>query len=169
MTSTERTSLNEIVFALNTCIEACTDGEKGYALAAADVQSPALKEIFLARSLERADFVSTLQKATRDLHGAPENEGSVRGTLHRGWVGLRKVLEGKNDLLILEEVLRGEEAARSAYQEAVCHAQRGLLPEDVQALLDAQSAAIGSSLTDLRSRKAAFFAAHTTAPSTDGA
>lgn len=160
MSPTPHTDLKEIVFALNTCIEASTDGEKGYALAAADVQSPGLKEIFLARSLERADFVSTLQKATRDLHGAPESQGSVRGTLHRGWVGLRKVLEGRNDLLILEEVVRGEEAALSAYQEAMCHAQAGLLPADVMTLLEAQSSAISNSLVDLRNRKAATFAAH---------
>lgn len=151
MNSNEPTDLKEVVFALNSCIEACTDGEKGYAMAAADVRSPALKEFFLARSLERADFVSALQKATRDLHSVPENKGSARGTLHRGWVGFRKVLEGQNDQLILEEVVRGEEAARNAYQEAMCHALSGKLSPDLKSLLEAQNMAIGDAITDLRS------------------
>lgn len=151
MNSNEKTDLKEIVFALNTCIETCTDGEKGYAMAAADVRSPTLKELFLSRSLERADFVSALQQATRDLHAVPENQGSPRGALHRGWVGLRKVLEGQSDLLVVEEVTRGEEAALNAYQEAMCHALSGKLPSAVQELLQTQSAAISSAIADLRS------------------
>ena len=158
-TTTESTDLKEIVLALNTCIEACTDGEKGYALAAADTLSPALKELFLQRSIERADVVSTLQKATRDMHGNPESQGSTRGTLHRGWVGLRKVLEGRSDLLVVEEVIRGEEAALNAYQDAIYHALKGRIPEDVRTLLEAQSSSIVATVTDLRGRKSALIAA----------
>lgn len=154
MNANEPTDLKEVVFALNTCIEACTDGEKGYALAAADVRSPTLKELFLARSLERADFVTALQKAARDLDAVPENQGSPGGTLHRGWVGLRKILEGPNDQLILEEIVRGEEAARIAYQEALCHATSGKLSPTIASLLKAQNDAIAEAISDLRKQHA---------------
>lgn len=153
MNSTEPTETKEIVLALNSCIETCTDGEKGYALAAADVRTPDLKDLFMQRSKERAAFVHALQEATEKLHAFAENQGSMKGTLHRGWVGLRKVLEGQNDQLILEEVKRGEQAAFTAYQEALCHALRGTLPSGLQSMLQEQFMAIEKSLEDLRSRK----------------
>jgi uncharacterized protein (TIGR02284 family) len=140
---------NEIVFALNTCIEACTDGEKGYALAAADVRDPELKEICLERAVARAHFVAALQQAVEELGGFPENQGSAMGTAHRGWVSVRKLVEGRSDRMIAEECERAEHLGLNAYQVALRHAP---LPEGLLGMLERQYATILADLNDLHRR-----------------
>lgn len=154
MTTTQspQAKANELIFALNTCIEACTDGEKGYALAAADVRDPGLKKLFGEREQQRAAFVAALQDAVRGLGAFPENQGSAVGVAHRGWVSVRKVVEGRSDRMIAEECERGERLALKAYQHAIAHAPLHTLPGELCALLERQYAAIQTGLDDLNHR-----------------
>jgi uncharacterized protein (TIGR02284 family) len=103
------------IVALNRLVETCINGEKGYAIAAADARDPALKRSLMTFSEQRAAFVASLQAQIRELGGTPENEGSAAGTLHRGWVGIRKAIEGRSDRLLVDECLIAEEWARKRY------------------------------------------------------
>ncbi len=144
----------DVVRALNSCIEACTDGERGYAAAAADVRAPELRELFLAKAKQRSDFVVALQKAIAKLGSYSENQGSVAGALHRGWLNARIAVEGRSDAIVLEEWVRGEENALLAYERAFREVPLPTLPDDVQALLREQLNAIRESLTTARARHA---------------
>ena len=97
-----------IARALNLCIEACTDGRKGYAVAAVDARDVDLKRFLQRTSFERAEFVTQLQQALRSLGGVPENHGSARGALHRGWLDVRIAVEGRSDAVVMEECALGD-------------------------------------------------------------
>lgn len=138
-----------IIRALNTCIETCLDGEKGFAIAAADVRSPRLKETFLSASRERASFVLELQKLVAALGRLPENEGTTRGALHRSWIATMRVAIGRNDALYVEECIRGERAALRDYEVALRRAHIETLPPHIATTLRKQYLAIKTSLTEL--------------------
>lgn len=143
---------SEIVSVLSACIETSTDGEKGYALAAADVRDVTLKAYFRGKGEERADFVLAAQDAVKDLGRIPENEGSARGAVHRGLVGLRKVVEGRSDRLIVEECLRGEIAAATVYEALVRKAPLDGMPATVRALVIHQYRAVQKAIVELRQK-----------------
>jgi uncharacterized protein (TIGR02284 family) len=138
------------IVALNRCIEICTDAEKGWAIAAADVRDETLKLRFLARVKERSDFVVELQKAVLSLGATPENEGSVKGALHRGFMTAVRVAEGRSDKLVVEQCIRGEQAALAGYENALRGVYFHRMPVRLRAIVDAQYSTIKRSLEDLR-------------------
>jgi uncharacterized protein (TIGR02284 family) len=142
----------DLVYLLNACIETCTDGEKGYAAAAADVRDPALKSLFQQKSLERADFVQALQAAISRLGAFPENEGTATGTAHRGWMDVRLALEGHKDRVIVEEWGRGEEGALKAYHKALSRTPLGTLPPEIRSMIEAQYVTIHAGVEEARRR-----------------
>ena len=137
-TTTRPTETKNILQALNACIETCTDGEKGYATAAADVRAPALKALFQEKSRERAVFVLDLQRAIEKLGGFAENQGTAKGTIHRGLLGVRLAMEGRTDDVVIEECLRGERAAADAYRRAFKTVPIDTLPHDIRKIVQTQ-------------------------------
>lgn len=140
----------DVVRALNTCIEVCTDGERGYAAAAADVRDPDLRELFLAKSKQRAEFVMALQAAIAKLGAYSENQGSLAGAVHRGWLNLRLTVEGRKEKVVVEEWVQGEDAALEAYAKAFAALPPDTLPEDVKELIRVQLHALGEGIEQAR-------------------
>lgn len=138
-----------IIHALNACIETCMDGEKGFAVAAAEVRDPMLKELFMRRSKQRAENMMALQRAVTMFGGFPENEGTVRGTLHRSWMTTVRIAEGRSDALYLEECIRGERAAMRDYEAALHRAKIDTLPTDLSNLLMEQYRTVRESFAEL--------------------
>jgi uncharacterized protein (TIGR02284 family) len=138
-----------IIRALNACIETCMDGEKGYAIAAAEVRSPTLKDMFVRRSTQRSEFMVALQRAVEGSGSVPENEGTARGILHRGWMTAVRIARGRSDALYLEECIRGERAAMHDYAAALRGAHVETLPSDLSRLLTGQYGVIRESLAEL--------------------
>ena len=68
--------------------------------------------------------------------GEAETGGSAAGAVHRGWVSVRSALTSKDDIAVLEEAERGEDAALKKYREAAGKA----LPADVKAVIQKQLA-----------------------------
>jgi uncharacterized protein (TIGR02284 family) len=148
-------STSEVVVVLNSCIEVCTDGQKGFAAAAANVRDPALKFLLQLYSDERAEFVLALQRAVLDLGAFPENEGTIRGVLHRGWVDAQLTLVGRSDHSVLKECVRGESAALSVYESALSHGRAGSLPRRVRVLVQRQFLAVRDAHAELQRRERA--------------
>lgn len=148
--TTEKRALRS---ALNRCIEAATDAQKGYATAAADVRDPELKTLLQLRSDERAEFVIALQRAVTELGGWPENNGTVEGMLHRAWIEARLALEGRSDATVLVEVERGERRCLATYDTLLWLAGTNpSLPYSLRALIAKQHAEVRASLRDITSR-----------------
>lgn len=124
----------EVISTLNNLIETCRDGQNGFQTAAEGVASSSLKTAFTQYAAQRGQFVNELQNQVSELGGTPETEGSVAGSLHRGWINLKSAITGKDEQNILAECERGEDSAKKNYQEAL----EEDLPIDVRSLINRQ-------------------------------
>ena len=123
-----------VVSVLNDLIETCKDGANGFRAAAAAVQHADARALFTSRVpvIERAS--EELQAEVRRLGGDPETTGSVAARLHRGWIGLKSAVTGKDDAAIVTECERGEQLAVRNYEEAL----EEELPAEVRAIVERQ-------------------------------
>jgi len=123
---------------LETLIETCRDGEKGYKDAAEHVKRPDLKAFFAEQSVERGRFARELEAELARL-GKPgkKESGSVAGAMHRAWIDTKANLGG-GDHTILESVEQGEDRAKEAYEKAL----NASLPSEVQMIVRRQAEGI---------------------------
>jgi len=136
---------------LNSLIETCKDGELGFKTAADGLKSAETKAKFLEYSRQRAEMARELQSEVRRLGGDPEKSGSMSGSLHRGWLDIKSVVTGKDDHAIVAEAERGEDVAKTAYEQA----QKEALPATALALIQQQAARVRQAhdyVRDLRDR-----------------
>jgi uncharacterized protein (TIGR02284 family) len=124
----------EIVSILNDLIEVCKDGEQGYKDAADDVKDDSIKQMLFKYSEQRGRFYSELQYMVSKLGGEVEFGGSILGVLHRRWMDIRFGIAGSKTEAILNECIRGEKSALSAYRKAL-HRE---LPVDIYKIIEKQ-------------------------------
>jgi uncharacterized protein (TIGR02284 family) len=129
---------NNAISVIESLIETCKDGQKGYQDAASHVKRSDLKTYFNEQSLERARFAGELEAELIRL-GKPDKKvpGSVSATLHRAWIDT-KVSLGGGDKTILESVEAGEDNAKETYQKAIT----GDLPENIAQIVRRQAASV---------------------------
>jgi uncharacterized protein (TIGR02284 family) len=126
---------------LHHLIEICQDGERGFRAAADYVQDPSLKAIFNELADQRQQFATDLLPHLHRLGGRIDGGGTGTGALHRGWMNLKGHIPGHSDHAIITEAIRGEQAARAAYDDALA----GMVPPTVSDLLEAQREALRKS------------------------
>ena len=126
---------DEAVSTLNSLIETCKDGQKGFKEAAEGLKSADIKATFMEYSRERAQMAAELQGAVRSLGGDPDKGGSMSGSIHRGWIDLKAALTGRDDHAILTEAERGEDVAKAAYESAL----KEELPASVRTIVQQQA------------------------------
>lgn len=131
-------SNDEVISLLNALIETSKDGEKGFLTCVENLKSSQLKENFTQRAQECANAASQLQDLVRALGGEPEQSASLAGKMHRRWIDIKAVVNGKNEKTILNECVRGEEVAVKNYEGAL----KEYLPEEVRAVLEQQYEAV---------------------------
>ena len=132
---------DEVVSTLNNLIETCKDGQQGFKSAAEGVEKTQLKTFFYEMDQQRSQFVGELQSLVRELGGDPEKTGSIAGAIHRGWINIKSVVTGKDELAILNEAERGEDVAKNTYKEALEKA----LPANILAVVQNQYTAVQAS------------------------
>ena len=131
-------SNEQVISTLNGLIQTCRDGEEGFRDAAEGVGSVGLKELFREYSRERASFAGELQDEVRRLGGEPLKTGSLAGSLHRGWMGLKTALTGGDEESVIDECERGEDSALAEYRAAL-----GVdLPASVRSIVERQFAEV---------------------------
>jgi len=119
---------------LNTLIETCEDGAKGFETAAEGLQDNSAKALFTQYARERAQCAEELRAEVRRLGGNPEEGGSMSGAVHRGWMNIKSAIAGKSDSAIVAEAERGEDVAVQTYKTAI----QADLPPDVQPKIQRQ-------------------------------
>lgn len=125
---------NETVDVLQELIETCRDGEHGFRQAAEKLTDPEIKNFFIQQSGERARFARELEDQVRAFGGEVEpyeQEGSVAGAVHRGWINLKAELGG-GDGAILGAAETGEDEAKETYEEAIADNE---LPSSVREIV----------------------------------
>jgi uncharacterized protein (TIGR02284 family) len=136
----------QVVSTLNTLIQTCRDGQEGFRIAAEGVKDAELKELFHGYSRQRSDFAGELQDEVRRLGGEPADAGSVTGSIHRGWIGLKTALTGADERAVLNECERGEDSALAAYRAAL-----GVdMPAVVRTMVERQFAEVKESHVRMR-------------------
>lgn len=138
---------DKAISTLNNLIETCKDGELGFKTAADGLTNPEIKAKFLEYSRQRAEMARELQGAVRQLGGDPEKSGSVAGSMHRGWLDIKAVVTGRDDHAIVAEAERGEDVAKSAYENAL----KETLPGTAQTLVQQQSVKVRQAHDHVRS------------------
>ena len=113
------TNDDKALLVLNRLIRANRDAELGFMAAADGVSNPELVQLFAGYGVERAKYVVELQERVRTLRGTPDDNGTVGGEVHRAWMGLKAAIDANETRVILEECVRGEEAALFVYREAL--------------------------------------------------
>jgi uncharacterized protein (TIGR02284 family) len=142
---------NEIISTLNDLIETSRDGEKGFSLAAEDAQEPELTSVFIEGAESCRAAVEELQEQVRQLGANPDEGGSVKGAMHRGWVSVREAISSRDSKAILEECERGEDYAKARYAEALKHD----LPDPIRSIVERQYQGVIANhdrVRDLRNR-----------------
>jgi len=138
---------DKAVSVLNNLIETCKDGEKGFREAAEGLTNPTVKAKFLEYSRQRAQMARELQDEVRKLGGDPEKSGSVAGTMHRGWLNIRSAVSGKDDHAIAAEAERGEDVAKTVFEDSLNES----LPSTAQTLVQQQLIKVRQAHDDVRS------------------
>lgn len=127
---------SDVVDVLNDLIEVSKDGEYGFKECAEHAKSAAIKTALSSRASDCASGAAELQQLVGSYGGEAETGGSAGGALHRGWVSVRSALTSKDDIAVLEEAERGEDAALKKYRDAAGK----MLPADVKAVVQKQLA-----------------------------
>jgi uncharacterized protein (TIGR02284 family) len=126
---------NQIVNTLNDLIETCHDGEYGFNACAEHAGSVQVRELFRARALDCVNAARELQDMVQQHGGSPDEGGTARGALQRGWVAVLGTLGGNSDKHMLEAAERGEDSALASYRKAL---RSDGLPPNVRALIERQ-------------------------------
>ena len=122
------------------------DSEKGFRLAKDKVSNPTINKFLKDRAEQRGDFAHELKSEILQYGELPEEDGSVKGDLHRAWMNLKAAIAFNEDEKLLEEVERGERASLEEYNEILYDNEMVLAPS-TEALLKKQRDAIKASLT----------------------
>jgi uncharacterized protein (TIGR02284 family) len=105
---------------LNSVITTTIDSAHGFEKSAEDVQGTRFEQLFRDFATERREVVVRLQEAVRAQGGTPNDDGSLKGDLHRRWIDLKTAITGGGgDKAVIEEVERGEDYLKGKYDAAL--------------------------------------------------
>lgn len=125
---------HELIDTLNTLIETSRDGDNGFTACAEDAKDASLRAYFTICATRCRESVHTLEELVQTHGGAPEQSGSVMGSLNRAWLNLRAAMSSNSDLAVLDECERAEDAAIGIYKLAL----EQDLPSDVRPTVQIQ-------------------------------
>ena len=126
--------MSELLNVLNELIEVNKDGQNGYDTASQGVKTVSLKLLFEQYSKERLQFATDLQNKIESLGQQPQEEGSIKSTLHRAWINIKSLITGGNEEAILMECLNGDQVAIDTYEKNL----KEELPSDIRFLINDQ-------------------------------
>jgi uncharacterized protein (TIGR02284 family) len=132
---------------LNRLIEVCLDGELGYRTAAGHLRDSQLRIVLTDHAIRRAQFAAELAAEVERLGGSPIHSGSIRASLHRGWIALKIAVLGGDPRAIITACETGEGSASISY--AAASDSTKLLTES-RSLIDAQRQTIDQTREWLR-------------------
>jgi uncharacterized protein (TIGR02284 family) len=126
--------MDKVVDTLNSLLETTKGGEAGFRTCAEAVKNNDLKSVFEDAAKRCDEGAAELQEKIRSLGHEPASLGTTAGALHRTWTNIKSTITGMDEFAVLIECERGEDVAKTAYEEALMED----LPADVKALVQRQ-------------------------------
>ena len=134
---------------LEDLIQTLEDGKKGFEQTADHLETQAdrsVTEKMRQFAQQRASF-STELRSLASQHGFTINEeGSLTGTMHRGWMGLKDALTGDDASAVLGAAETGEDHAVSEYEQAL----EMELPTEVRSVIERQATEVRRAHDEVR-------------------
>jgi uncharacterized protein (TIGR02284 family) len=127
---------------INDLIKINNDRAAGFEKAAKDLEGDAngIVPIFTKLAGESQQYAAALTEIARQHDGDVAEGTSASGDLHRAWIDIKSAFTGSDLLAILNECERGEDAAKSAYQDALD--PKNELSDELVLLLESQQLGI---------------------------
>jgi uncharacterized protein (TIGR02284 family) len=119
---------------LNLLLKTCRDGQAGFRSCAAAVDDGELQALLGQRADDCARAAEELKALVAQHGGRADDDTSLPGDLHRGWVIAKGALTGRSERAILAECERGEDVALRDYRLAL----EQDLPPDVRQAIERQ-------------------------------
>ncbi len=140
----------KVAHVLNELIDVCKDGEAGFREAAQGVDNSNLKTLFNKYSSQRGEFARELQNQVVMLGELPEQTGTVRAALHRGWINIKQAVTGKNSKAIIDECEAGEDIAKGTYERVL---NDNTLPSHLRTVVERQYTQVKAAHDSVRDLK----------------
>jgi len=106
---------------INDLIKINNDRSAGFEKAAQDLKNGngELIAVFNRLAGESREYANELTGIARQYYGDVAEGTSTSGDLHRAWISIKSTFTGNDAAAILDECERGEDAAKSAYKDAL--------------------------------------------------
>lgn len=132
---------DNITAVLEDLIETLEDGRQGFEQVADHIEKTGNDSMVVDLrhlSHQREEFSAELRTIAAQ-HGVEiQDEGTMTGALHRGWMSLKDALTGDDPKAVLGAAETGEDHAVSEFEEAL----EKNLPEDIRAVIQRQAEAV---------------------------
>ena len=137
METTETTTTKETIEVLNDLVAINNDRIAGYekALDETKEEDSDLRRLFTSMIDESRKLRLELAAEVQTLGGEYDRGTTASGKLYRAWMDVRAVFTGNDRYTVLANCERGEDAAQSAYKEALSDNN---LPAYVRTMLEEQ-------------------------------
>jgi uncharacterized protein (TIGR02284 family) len=132
--------IDRTISILNDLITTLRDSQESFRNAAQSAKNSDLKFMLMEFSTQRAGFLGELQNEIERLGDpAPEDSGSIAGSVRRGWMKLKSALLSDHDQTLINECERGDDVVIEAYSKALAKE----MPRYIRDILERQLAEIG--------------------------
>lgn len=103
-------------------IETLEDGREGFTKGADKLASsdrPDFAATFRELAAQRARFVAELRDLAAQYGDTIDEDGSMLGSLHRGWMAIKDAIAGDDPQGVLDAAEQGEDHAKKEYKDAL--------------------------------------------------
>ncbi|MAO19145.1 MAG: histidine kinase [Phycisphaerae bacterium] len=110
---------NETISGIQNLIEINIDSSEGFRTAADKVENTDIANMFRQCANEREQNAAQLRSIIQVNGETPEDSGTIKGTVHRWWLGLRGTVQQGDEHAVLAEAERGEDAIKHRYEDTL--------------------------------------------------
>lgn len=103
-------------------LETLEDGREGFTKGAdklADTDRPDMAATFRELAAQRARFATELRELAAQYGDQLDEDGSLLGALHRGWMSIKDAVAGDDPHGVLDAAEQGEDHAKQEYEDAL--------------------------------------------------
>lgn len=138
---------DKIINKLNHLLARTYDAEKGYVEAANHLSSNYLNKWLQENAFQRYRFGHEIKSEIKRLGGTPEKGTSLLGEAHQFWMNFKSYFTSNDEAGMLEEAIRGEEAASEDYKEVL---ENTVLPLETKIVLQDQHSIIQANIRSMK-------------------